>query len=43
MSYIYDRIDSLAVVLRLESIVPVDREIPFNYANRPLNGIRSQV
>lgn len=43
MSYIYDRIDSLAVVLRLESIVPVDREIPFNYANRPLVGIRSQV
>ncbi len=37
MSYIYNRIDSLAVVLRLESIVTVDREIPFNSTNRPLS------
>ena len=37
MSYIYDRIDSLAVVLRLESITAIDREIPFNSANRPIS------
>ena len=37
MAYIYDRIESLAVVLRLESIMKIDREIPFNSANRPLS------
>ena len=34
--YIYSRIDSMAVVLRLESIVPVNREIPVNLVNKPI-------
>lgn len=37
MEYIYKRIDSLAIILRLESIADIDKEIPFNSANRPIS------
>lgn len=37
MAEIYERLDSIAQVLRLESIVPVERTIPMHFINRPFN------
>ena len=36
-AYIYDRIDSVAKILYLESIVFVERSVPMNLTNRPIN------
>lgn len=35
-AYIYKRIESMAMVLRLESIIDIDREVPVNLVNRPI-------
>lgn len=35
--YIYDRIDSVAQILRLETISFVDRSVPMNLTNRPIS------
>ena len=37
MAEIYERLDSIAQVLRLESVVPVERTIPMHFINRPFN------
>lgn len=34
---IYDRIDSIALILRLESITYIEREVPMNLTNRPIS------
>lgn len=36
MSDIFDRIDSLARILRIESIAPIKQAVPFNLTNRPI-------
>lgn len=37
MAEIYERLDSIAQVLRLESVVSVERTIPMHFINRPIN------
>jgi hypothetical protein len=34
---IYDRIDSIALILRLEAITYIEREVPMNLTNRPIS------
>lgn len=36
MSDIFDKIDSLARILRIESIAPIKQTVPFNLTNRPI-------
>lgn len=36
-SDVYERIDSIALLLRLESITFVEREVPLNFTNRPIS------
>ena len=36
MADVYERIDSIALILHLESITAIKREVPVNLTNRPI-------